>query len=411
MDDDKIGGAQMIDNKDNILLDATIEVTDFEDVTDKETGAEAEEVFSVPEEDDILSEPSDIPNTEEDSVSVGIGTVLKRFFALAMCAVSVVFLVITVGYFISRHDFSSNSVASSLLAFMTGRDVFAVIPEKESENVSEEAVESEHASDAEDESADISDERELELKNIEITLSNETPYEVDMAELLESDRIIPTLDALYGEFGDDAPIVLILHTHATEGYSDTEEDGYRTDDTSRNMIGIGKAVADVLEEYGINVIHSVELFDEPDFSMAYYSASLEIKSQLKENPSISYIIDIHRDSILDAEGEYYAPTAILNFGEKKTEAAQMMFVIGTDHGGSGHVNWRDNLSLATRLQCRIEGEHSGLMRGINLRSASFNEQYTSGSLLLEVGSCASEYDEALVSAEIFAEALALEIIG
>ena len=51
------------------------------------------------------------------------------------------------------------------------------------------------------------------------------------------------------------------------------------------------------------------------------------------------------------------------------------------------------------------------MRNINLRSASFNEQYTSGSLLLEVGSCASGFDEAVLGAEIFADHLIREILG
>jgi hypothetical protein len=52
-----------------------------------------------------------------------------------------------------------------------------------------------------------------------------------------------------------------------------------------------------------------------------------------------------------------------------------------------------------------------MMRSIDLRSASFNEQYTKGSLLLEVGSCANTLEEAKISADIFADALIREIIG
>jgi hypothetical protein len=51
------------------------------------------------------------------------------------------------------------------------------------------------------------------------------------------------------------------------------------------------------------------------------------------------------------------------------------------------------------------------MRSINLRSASFNEQYTKGSLLIEVGASASTLDEAKLGAKILAEYLAREIIG
>jgi stage II sporulation protein P len=89
----------------------------------------------------------------------------------------------------------------------------------------------------------------------------------------------------------------------------------------------------------------------------------------------------------------------------------MMFVVGTDHGGSGHTGWQDNLALAARLQKSLSGDCSTLMRDINLRSASFNAQYTSGSLLVEIGSCASTLDEAKNAAELFADHLAREILG
>ena len=88
-----------------------------------------------------------------------------------------------------------------------------------------------------------------------------------------------------------------------------------------------------------------------------------------------------------------------------------MFVIGTDHGGSDHTEWEDNLALAARVQSAISADHPTLMRSINLRSASFNEQYTKGSLLIEVGATASTLDEAKLGAEILAEYLAQEIIG
>ena len=88
-----------------------------------------------------------------------------------------------------------------------------------------------------------------------------------------------------------------------------------------------------------------------------------------------------------------------------------MFVIGTDHGGSGHTGWTDNLSLAARLHTAIDSAHDGIMRSINIRSASFNEQYTKGSLLVEVGATASTIEEAKLGGEIFANFLADEIIG
>jgi len=169
------------------------------------------------------------------------------------------------------------------------------------------------------------------------------------------------------------------------------------------VIRTAALIAETLEEAGIGVIHCRTKFDEEDFTLAYYNASLEIRSQLRDNPSIRYIIDVHRDSVQNTDGTYLA---------METDGmAQLMFVVGTDHGGSGHAGWEDNLALAARLHTAIEEEHPGIMRAVNIRSASFNQQYTQGSLILEIGSCAGSLENALKSAGLFAKALADEIIG
>ncbi len=237
-------------------------------------------------------------------------------------------------------------------------------------------------------------------------LVNETPYEVDLNALASAEPAVPPYHELVENYGSTAPVVLILHTHATESYADTYADDFRSQDNTKNVTSIGKLVADRLTENGIAVIHCTEQFDYPDFNMAYYNAALAIKRYITEYPSISYILDIHRDSILSGE-QYVSPVTERN-GQS---TAQMMFVIGTDHGGSGHTGWRDNLALAARLQKSLHGDCPTLMRDINLRSASFNEQYTSGSLLVEIGSCASTLEEVRNAAERFADHLTKEIIG
>jgi len=239
-----------------------------------------------------------------------------------------------------------------------------------------------------------------------LALVNETPYEPDLTELVSAGRAVPPLSELTGRFGEDAPVVLILHTHATESYADTHADDFRSTDPSENVTAVGQLIADRLNENGIDVLHCTELFDSPDFNMAYYNAALAIRTYIQDYPSISYILDIHRDSILSGE-QYVNP--VTEIGGEST--AQIMFVVGTDHGGSGHTGWQDNLSLAARLQKDLNGKYPSLMRDINLRSASFNEQYTSGSLLVEIGSCASTIDEVRRAAELFADSLIDEILG
>ncbi len=244
-----------------------------------------------------------------------------------------------------------------------------------------------------------------------LALVNETPYEPDLTALVNAKRVLPPYSELTDRFGTDAPaagtpVVLILHTHATESYADTHADDFRSMDPSENVTAVGALIAERLTENGIGVLHCTELFDYPDFNMAYYNAALAIRKYIADYPSISYILDIHRDSILSGEN-YVNPVTEIE-GEA---TAQIMFVVGTDHGGSGHTGWQDNLALAARLQKRMNGEYPSIMRDINLRSASFNEQYTSGSLLVEIGSCASTLDEVKNAAERFADSLIAEILG
>ena len=86
--------------------------------------------------------------------------------------------------------------------------------------------------------------------------------------------------------------------------------------------------------------------------------------------------------------------------------AQIMLVVGTDHAGSGHTGWRENLSLALKLQRSALCFDPDLMRPLNLRSASFNQQYSAQSLLVEIGAAANSVEEACLAGVIFAEAAA-----
>lgn len=406
MSDNSITSVTVPDTAENNPAEPTqVTVNQTSDPEQPSDGSDQSEKRS---DDDTTSEEA-----PAEAVQVKIRINFRKILIISMTVVSMAVFITTAVLAIvgltkelTREEIASK-LTSALLATVFGNDSV--------EEVMLSSPISDHAG------ISVSDEKEMipslesdsgetptdEVREVTMTLSNETPYEPDMNAILSLPRVIPAADELYAEYGYDAPVVLILHTHATEGYADTAENGYRTGDTSRSVVEIGRIVAERLDEAGINTIHSTTLFDADDFTLAYYNASLEIKKTLEEYPSISYIIDIHRDSIETADGEYYAPTASID----GTSAAQLMFVVGTDHGGSGHEDWENNLAVAARIQADIMHSYPTLMRSINLRSASFNEQYSSGSMLIEVGSCASTLDEAKVSVEILAEHLVKEILG
>ncbi len=196
----------------------------------------------------------------------------------------------------------------------------------------------------------------------------------------------------------DAPTVLILHSHATESYAGTEN--YRSLDDRENMIAIGKQIAQVLEANGISVLHDENYHDHPDYDASYSSARSSIRNYLVQYPGIRMVLDIHRDASDSTEGQLVTSATV---GGQKS--AQLMMVVGTDSSGNHHPNWQENLSLALKLSALLERENPGISRPISLRRERFNMDLTSGSLLIEVGAAGDTLEEARIAADALAQAI------
>lgn len=361
----------------------------------------------------IESDNGESPHTEASSKKIPVSLILKKTAITLLCGITVLVFAVTGVYAVRKSSIGSHFFTRLMLGeFFGGIGNVQVVSTSEAgyRNVqpgsTTDMPELHPLEGIKSPDAELPKTEHRTLSAAGLALSNETPYDPDLNEILAMDRVIPPLSGLYAEYGEDAPVVLILHTHGTEAFAECASAGYRSTDITKNIVSAGTVIADTLEENGVSTIHCTTMFDEEDFTMAYYNASLEIRRLLEEHPSISYILDVHRDSI-ETDGIYIAPSTT----SENSTAAQMMFVIGTDYGGSGHTTWRNNLSLAARLHTALNEKTPQLMRDINLRSASFNEQYSDGSLLLEVGACASSLAEVHHSAKLFADALADEIIG
>lgn len=232
-----------------------------------------------------------------------------------------------------------------------------------------------------------------------VYFKNQTDYTIDMPALLAQKSPVT--------LGDTGPQVLIMHTHGTEAYTPSPahpyqaSGDYRTTDPSANMLAVGDRIAQVLEEAGIETVHSTTLNDYPAYNGSYTRALKDIRAQLEENPGIRLVIDVHRDAIA-ANGVYYKTAARV----EGTETAQLMLVCGTDQGGLSHPDWRLNLAFQAQLHDRINTDYPGIMRPMSIRRGRFNQHVRVGSLLVEVGSCGNTLEEALAAAEIFARELA-----
>ena len=238
-----------------------------------------------------------------------------------------------------------------------------------------------------------------------VYLRNETDLTIDTAALLGK----PSPVKLSGT----GVQVLILHTHGTEAYTPdaaypyAASDPDRTVDTSRNVVRVGAEIARILEEHGIAVAHSTALHDYPAYSGSYNRALEDISRFMKDNPSIKVVIDVHRDAMVSQNGTKYKTVADID----GKPAAQLMLVAGTDRGGLSHEKWRENLVFQLKIQDRMNTRYPGIMRPVNIRAGRFNQHVTTGSMLLEVGTSGNSLGEALYSAGLFAEELAILLGG
>lgn len=238
-----------------------------------------------------------------------------------------------------------------------------------------------------------------------ITFINTTSFSINLDSLLNKN--ITTHISNNG-----SPVVLIIHTHGTESFVPNDKNYYFNDskfnstDITKNIVSVGESFCKVLEENNIPYIHDKTMYDENSYKLAYKNSGIAVKEYLEKYPSIKYVIDIHRDTISDSNNIYQKPLTTIN----NKDAAQIMFVVGTDAGGANHPKWNDNLSVVLRYQEIINRKYPTLARPIYIHTSSFNQYYLPTMMLLEIGASGNTLEEAKYSAELSADCL-IELIN
>jgi stage II sporulation protein P len=205
----------------------------------------------------------------------------------------------------------------------------------------------------------------------------------------------------------DGPTVLIVHTHASESYTQlpgqdyAQTTQYRTLNTDYNMVALGEQLAQRLEAAGIRVVHDRSIHDYPSYNSAYNNSREAVQSYLQRYPSIQVVLDLHRDAVLNSDGSQYAPTVTVG-GE---EVARLMLVVGTDGSGMHHPHWQENLSAAIKLQVLLERQAPGITRPTILRAQRFNHDLSQGAMIVEIGTAGNTLQQAMGAVPILAQAL------
>lgn len=201
------------------------------------------------------------------------------------------------------------------------------------------------------------------------------------------------------EVKSNEPLIYIYNTHDEEAYYNSYLNPYnivpdvklasyyfqeRLKDLGIESVVEKRKIKDVLDKNGWNYRYS------------YNASRVYLEEVSKNNSSIEYFIDLHRDSV----GKDKTTTVI-----NGKSYARVMFLVGLEH-----ENYQKNLDLATRLNELISQFDSTLSRGIYQKEGPgvngiYNQDFNSNTILIEVGGQYNTIEEVANTIEVIAKVL------
>ncbi len=199
---------------------------------------------------------------------------------------------------------------------------------------------------------------------------------------------------------ENAPQILIYHTHSQEGYVDSIPG-----DEETSVVGVGNYLEQLMEEvFGYQVLHIKEEFDmmggSLDRSRAYDYALPVVEQVLEENPTIEVVIDLHRDGVDESR------RLVTELNGKPT--AQIMFFNGLSRKSNGQARSsipnpyiKKNLAFSFQLAYEAETYYPDFLRCVYLKGYRYNLHVRPRAMLLEVGAQTNTVEEAKNAMEPF----------
>ena len=201
-----------------------------------------------------------------------------------------------------------------------------------------------------------------------IKLDNKKDSNKEVINILKNNKIIKDEDV--------KPLVYIYNTHQTEEYRGINANEYNVIPT---VLHASLILKNKLDELGIptivetNSIKEILNINGWSYRNSYKASKLLASDTLEKNPSIKYVIDLHRDSVDES-------IAKVNINNK--DYAKIMIVLG-----EGHAGFENNLNIANRVNNYLKEFNNELSRGIDIKKNSgiYNQDLSNNALLIEVG--------------------------
>ena len=194
-------------------------------------------------------------------------------------------------------------------------------------------------------------------------------------------------------FGKD-PVVLIVHTHATESYLPSSEGNYHRKGRLNTVRDAGDVLAETLDKEGIPCVHDSTLHDEKSYNQAYSRSYETTEALLKKYPSIECVIDLHRDAV---PGK--VSVATVSIGGKK--CAKYSYVVS-----NAVETYASNLSFVRKMNETATKNYDGFTGNILERGYRYNQNLSSKYMLLEIGYNRNDIEEVRNTVEYFGKILA-----
>ena len=155
-------------------------------------------------------------------------------------------------------------------------------------------------------------------------------------------------------------------------------------------------------------LHDETLNDYPSYTGSYANSRAVVQQYLAQYPSIKVVLDVHRDAIERENGTRCAPVCSID----GRQAAQVMIICGCDNGTSVQLPaWRQNLRFAAAWERSMEAKYPGLTRPVLFSYRFYNQDLTTGSLLIEIGGHGNNLNEALYAGYLAAQGLVETLLG
>lgn len=217
-------------------------------------------------------------------------------------------------------------------------------------------------------------------------------------EILENTQAISSLKDPYPT-KVTKPTIYIYNTHQTEDYKATSFAEYNV---QPNVMMASFILKEELEKKGYQVIveetnvASIRKTLGLNYAGSYQVTKSLMESAKNQHPTLTYFIDLHRDSI-----NYDKTTLSWN----ELTYAKILFIIGLEN-----ENYQENLDFTTQISNNLNQKIVGLSKGIYKKEGAgvngvYNQDFSNRTILIELGGMDNTIDEVYRTTIILGEVL------